>query len=287
MVHFRRLSRSFYLTSATGLFILLAAPAATAGAPERVVSLNLCADQMLLALGDPARISGLGPLAHKPQVSFLAKKAQRYPLVRGGAEEIIRLRTDMVLLGSYDKPFVRLILRRRRIPYLELKPWPDIRAGFAQIKVVAARLGQPHRGDKLVSEIRTARAALQQLAGRRSSSATFLLIQRRGYVMQAGITLELLHLAGLTDLSPRLRLGVSAIASLEEIARYRPDFLVVESAAVDPSDQGQAKLLHPALRKLYPPARRILIPDRLTVCAGPSTPSLIHHLAREIARKVP
>ena len=287
MVHFRRLSRSFYLISAVGLAILMAAPAAIAGAPERVVSLNLCADQMLLALGSLDQIAGLGPLARQQRISFLAQKAKGYPLVRGGAEEIIRLRTDLVLLGSYDKPFVRQILRRRRIPYLQLKPWMDIRSGFVQILAVAARLGQPQRGEKLVADIRAALKELQQLADRRTSSATFLLIQRRGYVMQAGITMELLQLAGLTDLSSRLHLGVSAIASLEEIVRYRPDFLAVESLAGEPSDQGQAKLLHPALRKLYPPARRIVVPDRLTVCAGPSIPALIRHLAREIARKVP
>jgi iron complex transport system substrate-binding protein len=286
MAHFRGLSRLFNVASAAGLALLMAASAGDAGAPKRVVSLNLCADQMLLALGRPAQIAGLGALARQPHISFLAQKARGYPLVRGGAEEIIRLRTDLVLLGSYDKPFVRQILRRRGISYLQLKPWTDIRTGLAQTLAVAESLGQLQRGERLVAEVRTGLKALQQLAGRRTSPVTFLLIQRRGYVMQSGITMELLRMAGLTDLSPRLRLGAAAIASLEEIVRSRPHFLVVESTAEKPSDQGQAKLLHPALRKLYPPARRIAVPDRLTVCAGPSTPALIRHLAREIAHKV-
>ena len=40
------------------------APAVSAdGPPKRIVSFNLCADQLLLALADPAQIAGLSPYA--------------------------------------------------------------------------------------------------------------------------------------------------------------------------------------------------------------------------------
>ena len=49
-------------------------------------------------------------------------------------------------------------------------------------------------------------------------------------------------------------------------------------------DQGRALLLHPALQTLYPPARRIVIPERLTVCGGPMLVEALDRLAAEIAR---
>ncbi|MCC2095718.1 MAG: ABC transporter substrate-binding protein [Hyphomicrobiales bacterium] len=254
--------------------------------PKRAVSLNLCADQLLLALADPEQIAAVGPLARKRSISYLGQRAAAIPSVRGGAEELFRLQTDLVLLGSYDRPFVRQMLARRKVPYLELKPWADIQSGLAQIRLVASKLGQAQRGAKLAADIRAALTTLKRLARDKKSARTFLLVQRRGYVMQSGITLDLLHMAGLKDLSPQLRLGAASIASIEDIIHYRPDLLVVESLNEKPSDQGQAKLLHPALRKLYPLAKRLEIPERLTVCPGPSTPALINHLADEIARKV-
>jgi iron complex transport system substrate-binding protein len=33
-------------------------------------------------------------------------------------------------------------------------------------------------------------------------------------------------------------------------------------------DDGRAFLLHPALERFYPPEKRIVIPERLTVCGG-------------------
>ena len=54
--------------------------------------------------------------------------------------------------------------------------------------------------------------------------------------------------------------------------------------ATAPGDQGEALLAHPALAALYPPDRRILLPERLTVCGGPSLPEAIDWLASEARR---
>jgi iron complex transport system substrate-binding protein len=49
-------------------------------------------------------------------------------------------------------------------------------------------------------------------------------------------------------------------------------------------DQGSALLAHPALAELYPPERRIAMPERLTVCGGPSLPAALETLAGEARR---
>jgi iron complex transport system substrate-binding protein len=41
-------------------------------------------------------------------------------------------------------------------------------------------------------------------------------------------------------------------------------------------------LLHPALRDIYPPGRRIVIPGRLVICGGPSLPDAITELRRQL-----
>ena len=54
------------------LAALVACVAGAAAEPRRVVSFNLCADQLVLALADPGQIAGLSPYARDPGLSAAA-----------------------------------------------------------------------------------------------------------------------------------------------------------------------------------------------------------------------
>jgi len=43
-------------------------------------------------------------------------------------------------------------------------------------------------------------------------------------------------------------------------------------------------LLHPALEQFYPASKRIVIPERLTVCGGPMLADALDRLASELER---
>jgi iron complex transport system substrate-binding protein len=73
---------------------------------------------------------------------------------------------------------------------------------------------------------------------------------------------------------------------LEKLIDMRPDYLVVSEALSIAEDQGQALLLHPAITRLYPLEKRLIIPDVLSICAGASTPALIDRVRLEIEAKV-
>ncbi|HEY7844259.1 MAG TPA: ABC transporter substrate-binding protein, partial [Bradyrhizobium sp.] len=49
-------------------------------------------------------------------------------------------------------------------------------------------------------------------------------------------------------------------------------------------DDGQAFLLHPALERFYPPAKRIVIPERLTECGGVTLVDALDVLTAELKR---
>ena len=52
-----------------------------------VLSLNLCGDQILLALADPGDVAGVTPLARDCRLSAVCVAARDVPEVRGTAEE--------------------------------------------------------------------------------------------------------------------------------------------------------------------------------------------------------
>jgi len=64
----------------------------------------------------------------------------------------------------------------------------------------------------------------------------------------------------------------------------KPDFLLVSEAGDRAEDGGRAFLLHPALERFYPPERRIVIPERLTVCGGVMLADALDVLVRELRR---
>ena len=68
-------------------------------APQRVVSVNLCADLLLLALLPRDRIVSLSPYAADAAMSPLAAQASGIAINHAQVEEIIGMRPDLVLAG--------------------------------------------------------------------------------------------------------------------------------------------------------------------------------------------
>jgi iron complex transport system substrate-binding protein len=83
------------------IVLLLAAPAVAQQRPERIVSLNMCTDQLVLALADPDQIVGLSRFAGNERMSYAAGQAAAYPQLPAAAEAVIALEPDLVLAGSF------------------------------------------------------------------------------------------------------------------------------------------------------------------------------------------
>ena len=142
------------------LMLVVSCGVTLADAPRRVVSFNLCADQLVLALADPEQIAGLSPYAADASVSVMTEKAGAYPRLSWQAESTIALGPDLVLIGDSDRPVTKHILRAQGLRLHEITLIADLDTARRQVTEVAAVLGHPERGQKLIAEIETARARL-------------------------------------------------------------------------------------------------------------------------------
>jgi iron complex transport system substrate-binding protein len=266
------------------LLVLLTCPLGAAhAAPSRIVSINLCADELLLALADPGQIAALSPYATDPTLSFLAGQAATFRHDAADAETVVDLHPDLVLAGRFTKRATREMLARLGYRLELLDAARSIEDSVGQIREVAALVGHPERGEALVGEIQAAEASARDAIGTAQPSAA--VYQRRGYVTGAEtLTAELLGIVGFSDAGGRLAGKTGGFVPLEKLVASPPDYLVVASAAPSAQDQGSALLAHPALAALYPPGRRVVLPERLTVCGGPSLPAALTHLAGEARR---
>jgi iron complex transport system substrate-binding protein len=272
------------LVATTFLIAALGANAAAGEAPRRVVSANLCADQLLAELADRDQVASLSPLSRDPQLSFIAAKAADYAVNRGVGEDIVRLDADLVLTGPFDNRYTRTLLAAKGVRFASIDPWTDFPDGYAQIRAVAALLGRPERGETLVARIEAALATLDEITAP-ARGATAVTLERRGFVYRGGLVGEVARRAGFRDAAPDLGVASSGLASLEALVAAKPQFLIVSDAGFAAIDEGQAFLAHPALRALWPAEKRIALPDRLTICGGPSTPAMIAQFRAEVAAK--
>ncbi|EJW12853.1 Vitamin B12 ABC transporter, B12-binding component BtuF [Rhodovulum sp. PH10] len=267
------------------LTLLIVAPAHAAG-PKRIASLNLCTDQLLMALADPEQIVGLSPYARDADRSFMAEEAKKFRLLSGTAEDVLMLEPDLVVAGRFARRATRMLLKGSGLPVAEF----DIARSIAEAKADISRMGElvghPERAAAANGRIDAALARARAAAT--GHARTVLAVSRRGWV-PGGQTLtnDLLNAAGLVNIAPKLGFRTGGFASLETIVAARPDDILVAGGGDTPEDQGQAFLLHPALTRLYPPARRIVMPERLTVCGGPMLADALDRLAAAAGRLPP
>ena len=267
----------------SGLAIFTAAAQAQER-PARVASLNLCTDQLLLALADRGQIASLSRLARDASVSFLAEKAAGIPLNDGGAEAILFEKPDLVLTGTYGQQEQVALLKRQGIDVLSLGPWTSLEEGRRQIRTLARRLAHPERGEALIDQID---AALERARGMAPGGRSILVYERGGWVMASRSPLgEILVHMGFRLHQEALGLAGGGMARLEAVVTSPPDFMLVDAASSRAVDNGTALFSHPALAEAVPQSRRLAIPGRLTICGGPSTPVAIEALGAEVRAKI-
>jgi len=262
--------------------LALSGGAASAASLPRLVSMNVCTDQLVLTLADPEQILGLSRFSRDGWQSK-AGDLSRYPVLSGGAEDVLLIRPDIVVASAFDKRSTRELLKTKGLRLAELTVPRTLDEARQQIREAGDIVGHPERA---AAEIARLDAALARARGAVSERHYRVLpLSRRGWVAGSDSFVgSLLGEAGLRSAAGDLGFAFGGFASLEAIVNLRPDFIVVAQAGDRARDDGQAFLLHPALERFYPPQKRIVIPERMTECGGVLLADALDALTAEVKR---
>lgn len=243
--------------------------------PRKIVSLNLCADQYLLALADRGQIAGLTHNADNPEMSAAAAQARGLRILGQSAEEILAIDPDLVVGMPARRSAVMTALKEQHYPALDLRTAESFAAIAEQTRTVARAVGKPARGEALVAGMERDLAAL----GKPGKGRVAAYYQRRGFLTGTGTLVDdLMQRAGLVNLAGRLGKPSLSQLSIEELVAAQPDFIIVESSTDRVTDQGTEMLHHPALRGIS----RIRLPQAWTVCGGPAYVQAARSLVAQI-----
>ena len=272
--------------------LVLPGGAASAANLPRLVSMNVCTDQLVLTLADPEQILGLSRFARDGWQSQ-AGDISRYPVLSGGAEDVLLIRPDIVVASAFDKRSTRELLKAKGLRLVELAVPRTLDEARQQIREAGDITGHPDRAAAEIARLDAALARARRAVSERHYRV--LPLSRRGWVAGSdGFVGALDSLAGqvgiasgetgLRSAAGDLGFAFGGFASLEAIVNLRPDFIVVSQAGDTARDDGQAFLLHPALERFYPPEKRIMIPERMTECGGVLLTDALDALTAEVRR---
>ncbi|MDX3908265.1 MAG: ABC transporter substrate-binding protein [Sphingobium sp.] len=257
------------------LMILTAsAPPAALPPPKHIMSLNLCADQLLLALADRSQVVALTPLARDTAMSAEAARAKAWPVAKGSAETLLALKPDLVISSPYYQIPPQAKGNFRQLSLADATSYSEI---VTQVRQVAAAVGHPGRGETLIARMNAELAAIPRPT--RHPVAAYY--QRRGYMTGTGTLVDdMMQRVGLRNLAAVLGKPVLSRLTLEEMVVARPDYLIVETATDTVPDKGTEMLHHPALKAMA----RLRLPEAWTVCGSPAYVRAAQSLAKQLRR---
>jgi len=276
---------------ALAVALSLAGPVA-AEAPARVVSMNLCTDQLALMLAAPGQLISVSYLAHTGAVAQLAEAARALPANHGLAEEIYLLRPDLVLAGRYSTVATVAMLERLGIPVVRFEPENSLDEVEAALRQMGDLLGRQAQAGELIAAFRRDRAALasrlttRRTAGRTHPGPRAVLYSARGWTGGSHtLSGDILRSAGLQNLADEMGLGWGGMVALESLILADPDRLILGRSGAAPGwSEARAMLDHPALRASRAYRAGVAVNDRDWICG---TPHVLEAVARLIAETAP
>lgn len=239
----------------------------------KVASLNLCTDELLLALAAPEQIVSVTHLAQQPRETTYWRQARRYPKNDGSLLSVVGRKPDLVLTmggGARDRG---QIAQRLGIRVLDL-PYPQSIGDIENsVAAVAKSLGRPAVGRQWTAHLQALRRTKPEAApdtiwlggGGRSVPAT-------------GLAAQWMALAGLKQ-----RPLNGDRVSLEQLLARPPAILLRSDYRAGQYSGEQRWLMHP-LANGTDRSRTIVTDGRAWTCMGPGMIDEVVRLRGKLGR---
>ena len=251
------------------LFIVLASFSVQANEkPMRVVSINLCTDQLALMLGDAEQLKSVTFMAVDPRSSIMFEEAAGVPINFGSVEEVLAFTPDLVLAGTFGARYSVAMLRKLGYRVVVLDPANDLMEIARNVRVVANALGHSERGENMV------KAMLERAA---SMKDRVFMPQPRAVIYRTGgrvagepsLGHSALELAGFINVAEEQNLGTWGSLPLEGVLRSNIDLLVRDLPRNGEPSYGSIVFMHPALKQSEVTFMTAELDGRSTICGTP------------------
>ena len=229
--------------------------------PERIVSTNLCTDQMLLLLAKPETILSVSFLSFDPEESPFYSLAKNYHPNHGKAEEILTLNPDLILVGQYTDNNTQHLLRRLGFNVLEINEPLTFDAFISQYLDLGVILNRQEVAERIGKLLRSRLDGM--VGGGQKKLGNIAVFYSNGALLRPrSLAADVLTKLGFTVIR-------NNIFSVEEILRSGADYIVRMVYRADSPVRGAGVLDHPILLRYLDSKTITHVPQSWFTCSSP------------------
>ncbi|MGI9375803.1 MAG: ABC transporter substrate-binding protein [Tsuneonella suprasediminis] len=248
--------------------------------PVRVMSMNQCTDQLVLALLPPERIASVTWLSRNPDGSLMYREAARVGINHGMSEEVVRQKPDLVVAGAFTTPATRGLLKRLGFPMIEVdhaETYADIRRITRQ---VAQAVGEVARGEALIARMDRQLADLARDPGPPLRVAAW---DGAGFNASTGSLYDtVLKSAGATNVANTLQKSSYGKPDIEILLLSAPTLLVKGAGVGRRPGLRENVERHPLIRQYWDGERTLTIRQAYYICGTPMVAEAALQLRAEL-----
>lgn len=253
---------------------------AKAPRPLRVMSMNQCTDQLVLALLPPERIASVTWLSRDPSGSLMAAQAMKVGVNHGLAEDVVRQRPDLVIAGSFTTPATRGLLKRIGYPMIVVEnadSFDEIRTITRQ---VAKAVGEEARGEAMIARMDRQLADLTRNPGPPLRVAAW---DGAGFNASTGTLYNaVLEAAGAVNVANEPPASGYGMPDAEVLLAAAPTLLVKSASTFEKPGLRDNVARHPLIRRYWDGARTLTIRPAYYICGTPLVAEAAIALRREL-----
>ncbi|MDA7949599.1 MAG: ABC transporter substrate-binding protein [Hyphomicrobiaceae bacterium] len=239
-------------------------------APARVVSMNLCTDQLAMLLAAEGQLVSVSYLARDERSSAMARQAQNYPVNHGLAEEIFLLKPDLVIAGQFTSQTTVSMLKRLGMPVAIMSPAYALDDVRDRITEMGRHLGRERKAAELIAAFDAGLVALRDTSAKHSRRRPRAAVYAAsGYVSgPESLSGAILDAAGFDNVAREAGVPVGGLLPLEQLVLLNPDLVVLPTPWPGAS-RSEEVLGHPALLALQDRTAAAPLTDRDWICGTP------------------
>ena len=201
--------------------------------PQRIVSLNVSVDEILLDVVDNKRIAALSAMVDDPSICSAGEKtkAVKQRVNTLNLEGILALQPDLVILPDYDLQPIRGMRSAGLKVYVCHTP-TNIKDIYGFIKEIGAVTGETQAGDKLAGDLK---AKLESVRNKvtavvpEDKRLKVLCLSFTGPLAAKGTFADLCYYEGLRSVLEGIDIPYQSNLSEEKMLELNPDMIITPS----------------------------------------------------------
>jgi iron complex transport system substrate-binding protein len=199
--------------------------------PVRIISLTPSNDEILCALVDEKRITGLSKYSQDDATSHVADIARRINVfIDRDAEQIISLRPDLILAARYTKLDLRSLISQTGVPIFIATDFRNFDQIEANVRLIGRAVGEEERADAVVAGMRQKLAAARARLRPDRAGLRVLYLAPGNFTAGAGTSIhEILVAAGLKNAVADAGVNGNVKIAAEQMSRMDPDLILIGS----------------------------------------------------------